>query len=86
VRIDLKPTKLEGGTVYAVLDLETRRPGSVLGWVQHLPQGWRRYGYGDAAPVLATPDQAVDDLIGYDAYEQDTASWPSRLDPCTGPH
>jgi hypothetical protein len=72
----LKPTGLEGGTVYAVTNPDLTRPGNVLGWVQQLPQGWRRYGYGDSAPVLATPAEAVADLITYDAYEQETATWP----------
>jgi hypothetical protein len=55
---------------------EITRPGSVLGWVQQVPEGWRRYGYGDQAPVLATSAEAVDDLIQYDAREQETAAWP----------
>ena len=76
MRVDLKPTGLEGGTVYAVKDLDSSRPGSVLGWIQKLPEGWRRYGYGDDAPVLGSSSEAVDDLIEHDSYEQDTASGP----------
>jgi hypothetical protein len=76
VRFDLKATGLERGTVYAVKNPEITRPGSVLGWVQQVPEGWRRYGYGDQVPVLATSAEAVDDLIKYDAHEQETAAWP----------
>jgi hypothetical protein len=75
-RIDLKPTGLEGGTVYAVKNPDMTRPGSVIGWIQHIPEGWRRYGYEDTAPVLATSAEAVDDLITYDAHERETATWP----------
>jgi hypothetical protein len=77
MRIQLKRTELEGGTVYAVRDLHATRPGSVLGWVQQLPGGWRRYGYCDDPPLLATSAEAVDDLIEYDSWEQDTATWPT---------
>jgi hypothetical protein len=72
LRIDLKPTELEGGTVYAVKNPDIARPGSVLGWIQQVPEGWRRYGYGDKTPVLATSAEAIDDLIKYDSYEQET--------------
>jgi hypothetical protein len=76
VRIALKPTELEGGTVYAVKSPDAASPGSVIGWIQQISEGWRRYGYGDEAPVLATSAEAVDDLIKYDSYEQETAAWP----------
>jgi hypothetical protein len=76
VKIALKPAGLEGGTVYAVKNPDITRPGTVFGWIQQLPEGWRRYGYEDTAPVLATSAEAVDDLIKYDAREQETATWP----------
>jgi hypothetical protein len=76
MRLSLKPTELEGGTVYAVKNPDIARPGTVIGWIQQLPEGWRRYGYEDPVPVLATSAEAVDDLIKYDAYEQETAVWP----------
>jgi hypothetical protein len=75
-KVTLKPTDLEGGTVYAVKNPDIGRSGTVIGWIQQLPEGWRRYGYGDEVPVLATSAEAVDDLIKYDAYEQETAAWP----------
>jgi len=76
IRISLKPTDVEGGTVYAVKNADIVRPGTVVGWIQQIPEGWRRYGYEDKVPVLATSAEAVDDLIRYDAYEQETAAWP----------
>jgi hypothetical protein len=44
--------------------------------VQQVPEGWRRYGYGDGVPLLATSAEAIDDLISYDAYERETETWP----------
>jgi hypothetical protein len=67
---ELKPTKLENDTTIYGVVTPTR---NVLGWIQHLPSGWRRYGYGDDAPIVHTLDEAISDLIEYDSYEQDTA-------------
>lgn len=73
MKYELKPTKLASGvTIYGVIT-PTR---NVLGWIQSLPSGWRRFGYDDDAPLLRTPDEAVLDLIEYDAWEQDTQTWP----------
>jgi hypothetical protein len=72
VRTGLKPAEPEGGSVYAVKNPDITRPWSVLGWVQQVPEGWRRYGYGDSVPVLATSAEAVDDLIRYNSREQET--------------
>ena len=76
MRFELKPSGLAGGKVYAVHDLTRRRPG-VVGWIQRLPSGWRRYGYEDNAPILRSMDEAVNDLIEHDSLEQDTAAWPA---------
>jgi hypothetical protein len=70
---ELKPTELEDGTTIYGVVTKTR---NVLGWIQHLPSGWRRYGYEDDAPIVPTVDEAICDLIEYDSHEQDTADWP----------
>jgi hypothetical protein len=72
VRTGLKPTELESGTVYVVKSLDVTGPGRVLGCVQQIPEGWRRYGYGDSVPVLATSAEAVDDLIRCNSHELET--------------
>jgi hypothetical protein len=84
LRFELKPSGLADGTVYAVHDLAGRRPG-VVGWIQRLPSGWRRYGYQDDAPILRSMDEAVDDLIEHDSLEQDTSDWPLSVVGDDGP-
>lgn len=76
VRYELKPSGLDDETVYAVKLLDGQRAGNVVGWVQQLPSGWRRYGYEDDAPILRSLGDAVIDLIEYDSYEQDTTKGP----------
>lgn len=79
MRYELTDAGIDGVRgVYAVHVLDRPRPG-VLGWIQRVPGGWRRYGYDDDAPLLRTPDEAVDDLIERDSEEQDTADWPTSM-------
>jgi hypothetical protein len=80
MRIDLKPTEMQDGSrVYAVRLLESLRTG-LVGWIEEVPDGWRRFGYHDDPPVLPTSDEAVWDLIEYDSHEQDTEMWPDLGD------
>jgi hypothetical protein len=77
MRFELVPTKMaDGQLIFGVRGLDRPRPG-LIGWIRRLPSGWTRYGYeNDQPPMLRTPDEAVDDLILHDAWEQDTATWP----------
>ncbi|HEY1627606.1 MAG TPA: hypothetical protein VGG16_27835 [Streptosporangiaceae bacterium] len=59
--------------VYGVRLLDRPRPG-LLGWLQRLPSGWRRYGDNDA-PIIRSLPEAIDELI--ECYsEEHFAGWP----------
>ena len=73
-----KQTEVEGGSVYAVPNTSHDRPGSVLGWIRRMPDGWRPYGYEKPTVLRPTPEEAIDDLIAIDSEEQHTATWPGR--------
>lgn len=76
MKLKIRQTNVEGGTVYAVpYDLRKRR-GTVRGWIRQTPDGWQPYGYPDPTPPRPTPEQAIDDLIELDSEEQRTESWP----------
>jgi hypothetical protein len=76
-RFELVDTEIEGAPwVYGHPGVGPATPG-LVGWVERLPSGWRRYGYGDDTPVFRTLTEAVDDLIEFDSEEQSTAEWPA---------
>jgi hypothetical protein len=76
VRFELIDTEIAGAPwVYGVRALDRPRPG-LIGWVERLPSGWRRFGYGDNPPIFRSLTEAVDDLIEFDSEEQSTATWP----------
>jgi hypothetical protein len=76
-RFELVDTAVDGVPwVYGVRALDRPRPG-LIGWVERLPSGWRRFGYDGDAPIFRTLTEAVDDLIEFDSEEQSTADWPA---------
>lgn len=76
MRYELVPAELDDErNVFAVRKADR----SVLGWIQQVPGGWRRFGYEDHAPVLATSDECVDDLIAFYAWEEDMSPGPPVL-------
>jgi len=76
VRVRIRQTDVEDGTVYAVPFNVRKAHGAVRGWIQKTPAGWRPYGYEDPTPPRATPDEAIDDLVEMDAEEQRIQRWP----------
>jgi hypothetical protein len=77
MRFELVDTTIDGQPwVYGVRALDRPRPG-LIGWVQHGPAGWRRFGYENDNPAFfRSVSEAVDDLIEFDSEEQSTAQWP----------
>jgi hypothetical protein len=65
----MMPT-VASGCFMAVLKSGASSSLAALMIASPLPRG------GDSVPTLATPAEAVDDLIVYDSYEQGTADWP----------
>jgi hypothetical protein len=75
-RFELVDTEIDGvPRVYGVRALDRPRPG-LVGWVERLPSGWRRFGYGDDPPIFRRLTEVVDDLIEFDSEEQSAADWP----------
>lgn len=72
---DLVDCHIKGeDAVYGIRLLDRPRPG-LIGWLQRLPSGWRRFGYGDDAPIIRSLPEAIDDLL--EVYsEEHFAGWP----------
>ena len=68
---DMFKADVAGGMVYSVpLGPEPYRRGrSVLGWIERLSDGFRRYDTDNPGPVKSDAEEAILDLIEHRAYE-----------------